>query len=102
MVRHWPPRVSARGFFIAQFTSRCSNDEMVKKRAMFYVDGFNLYHSIKNLKDDKLKWLSLAQIAQMLIPKKDEKVVGIKYFSALAHKRAVARCIARALQSPLW
>jgi uncharacterized LabA/DUF88 family protein len=89
MVRHWPPRVSARGFFIAQITSHCNNAKMTMKRAMFYVDGFNLYHSIKDLRDEKLKWLSLAQIAQSLIPKKDEKIVGIKYFSALAHKRGL-------------
>jgi uncharacterized LabA/DUF88 family protein len=89
MVRHWPPRVSARGFFIAQFKSLCNNVNMTMKRAMFYVDGFNLYHSIKDLKDEKLKWLSLAQIAQLLIPKKDEEVIGIKYFSALAHKRGL-------------
>lgn len=63
---------------------------MTLKRAMFYVDGFNLYHSIKDLRDEKLKWLSLAQIAQLLIPKNDEKIVGIKYFSALAHKRGLA------------
>ena len=41
---------------------------------MFYVDGFNLYHSIKDLRNEKLKWLSLAQIAQLLIPKNDEKI----------------------------
>jgi uncharacterized LabA/DUF88 family protein len=62
---------------------------MVKKRAAFYVDGFNLYHSIKDLKDDKLKWLSLNSLANSLIPKQDEHVVLIKYFSALAHKRGL-------------
>jgi uncharacterized LabA/DUF88 family protein len=62
---------------------------MTMKRAMFYVDGFNLYHSIKDLRDEKLKWLSLSQLAHLLIPKNDEKVVGIKYFSALAHKRGL-------------
>lgn len=62
---------------------------MTKKRAAFYVDGFNLYHSIKDLKNDRLKWLSLMSLAKMLIPARDEQVVLIRYFSALAHKRGL-------------
>lgn len=62
---------------------------MFRKRAAFYVDGFNLYHSIKDLQNDKLKWLSLNSLANSLIPKRDEEVVFIKYFSALAHKRGM-------------
>jgi uncharacterized LabA/DUF88 family protein len=60
---------------------------MTKKRAAFYIDGFNLYHSIKVLKKDRLKWLSLNSLANLLIPKRDEEVVAVKYFSALAHRR---------------
>lgn len=63
---------------------------MAKKRAAFYVDGFNLYHSIKNLKNEPLKWLSLSDLATLLIPKNDEEVVSVKYFSALAHIRGLA------------
>jgi uncharacterized LabA/DUF88 family protein len=63
---------------------------MEKKKAAFYIDGFNLYHSIKVLKNEQLKWLSLMSLAQMLIPKRDEEVVAVKYFSALAHKRGIA------------
>jgi|694.fasta_scaffold16160_12 uncharacterized LabA/DUF88 family protein len=62
---------------------------MIKKRDAFYVDGFNLYHSIKDLKDDRLKWLSLHGLAHLLIPKQDEEVILIKYFSALAHTRGL-------------
>ena len=62
---------------------------MIKKRAAFYVDGFNLYHSIKDLRNDSLKWLSLNSLANSLIPKRDEEIVSIKYFSALAHKRGL-------------
>lgn len=62
---------------------------MAKKRAAFYVDGFNLYHSIKDLRNDQLKWLSLNDLANLLIPKRDEEIVAIKYFSALAHKRGL-------------
>lgn len=62
---------------------------MGKKRAAFYVDGFNLYHSIKALNDDKLKWLSLYSLANLLIPTRDEYVATVKYFSAIAHKRGI-------------
>jgi uncharacterized LabA/DUF88 family protein len=62
---------------------------MSKKRSAFYVDGFNLYHSVKDLKNDRLKWLSLFGLANMLIPSKDEHVVAVRYFSALAHKRGL-------------
>jgi len=83
---HRPPRVSARGFFIAKVRCLCIAIVM-KKRAAFYVDGFNLYHSIRDLRDDRLKWLSLTRLANMLIPSRDEAVVSVKYFSALAHRR---------------
>jgi uncharacterized LabA/DUF88 family protein len=62
---------------------------MAKKRAAFYVDGFNLYHSIKDMKEDRLKWLSLTRLAEMLVPDRDEEVVAVRYFSALAHKRGI-------------
>src|SRR5690349_18010148 len=57
------------------------------KRAAFYIDGFNLYHSILNLGDPKLKWLSLASLCQMLIPRRDETVDSIVYFTATATHR---------------
>lgn len=60
------------------------------KRAAFYVDGFNLYHSIDNLGDPRLKWLSLATLARMLVPSRDETVAAITYFSALATRRGPA------------
>lgn len=63
---------------------------MSKKRAAFYVDGFNLYHSIKSLKNDRIKWLSLKILANLLIPKRDECVTKITYFSALAQQRGFA------------
>ncbi len=63
---------------------------MTKKRAVFYIDGFNLYHSIKTLRNEQLKWLSLTSLAKMLIPKRDEDVISVKYFSAIAFKRGAA------------
>lgn len=62
----------------------------MKKRAVFYVDGFNLYHSIDNLKLKKLLWLSLFDLAKELVPSRDEEVHGVKYFSAVANHRTPA------------
>lgn len=83
------PRVSARGFFIALRRCTCIA-QCMKKRAAFYVDGFNLYHSIDGLGDPTLKWLSLTGLAEMLIPSRDEAVSSITYFSALATRRGPA------------
>lgn len=57
------------------------------KRAAFYIDGFNLYHSILNLRDPRLKWLSLAKLCNMLVPSRDERVAAITYFTATATHR---------------
>lgn len=57
------------------------------KRAAFYIDGFNVYHSIKNLNDPKLKWLSFASLCQLLIPSRDEAISSITYFTARATHR---------------
>jgi len=62
----------------------------MKKRAAFYVDGFNLYHSISNLGQPRLKWLWLWSLATMLIPSRDEEVSSVVYFSALAARRGAA------------
>jgi hypothetical protein len=37
------------------------------KRAMCYVDGFNLYHSISELKKPQLKWLDLWTLASRVL-----------------------------------
>lgn len=50
-----------------------------------YVDGFNLYHALARFKDDKVKWLDLATLADRLIAPKTEKVQSVFYFSAFAH-----------------
>jgi hypothetical protein len=57
-------------------------------RALFYVDGFNLYHALHDLNQPRLKWLSLYAMAQKLIPSWSERLVGVMYFSAYASHRA--------------
>ncbi len=57
-------------------------------RAALYVDGFNLYHAIDDLKEDRLKWLSLYQLGQTIIRRKTETLTKVVYFSAYAHHRS--------------
>jgi len=39
------------------------------QRVSVYVDGFNLYHAIDDLKNNTLKWLNLALLGQNLLQK---------------------------------
>lgn len=57
-------------------------------RTALYVDGFNLYHAIDGLKDDRLKWLSLFDLGQTIIHRKTESLETVVYFSAYAHFRS--------------
>jgi hypothetical protein len=41
-----------------------------KKKIAVYVDGFNLYHGIKNLNKPYLKWLNLRSLAEKFIDPK--------------------------------
>ena len=60
---------------------------MPKKRAAFYLDGFNLYHALDALRQRDLKWLSLHDLGNLLIPSRDEELRSVVYFSAyLTHK----------------
>ena len=49
----------------------------MKIRAAFYIDGFNLYHAIADLKEPFLKWLNLWELAATLIPRQSEEVVRV-------------------------
>ena len=57
-------------------------------RASLYVAGFNLYHAIDDLRDDRLKWLSLRELGQTIIRRKTETLKHVVYFSAYAHFRS--------------
>lgn len=58
------------------------------KRATLVVDGFNLYHSIDSLNDNRLKWVSLVTLGQTIIRSRTESLDQTGYFSAIAHHRA--------------
>lgn len=53
------------------------------RRVIVYIDGFNLYHSIDDLKQPHLKWLDIRALAESLL-RKGENLKAVKYFSAFA------------------
>jgi uncharacterized LabA/DUF88 family protein len=71
-----PPRVPARGVYF------CG---MIMTPVCIYIDGFNLYHALAKLGDNRVKWLDLNALSHRLISPKSEKVQSIFYFSAFAH-----------------
>jgi hypothetical protein len=52
-------------------------------RVLVYIDGFNLYHAISDLRDPALKWLNLWSLSKSLVLA-GEQLSGVKYFSAFA------------------
>ena len=56
----------------------------MKKNVIVFIDGFNLYHAINAFrKYHRYKWLDLSKLASLYITK-NEKIVDILYFTALA------------------
>lgn len=53
------------------------------RRVACYVDGFNLYHAIDDLRKPHLKWLDIAALARSIC-RPDETLVKTAYFSAYA------------------
>jgi hypothetical protein len=54
------------------------------RRVIAYVDGFNLYHAIDELRKPHLKWVDLFALAESLCGS-NESLVGVSYFSAYAN-----------------
>lgn len=53
------------------------------EKVIFFIDGFNLYHSIANERRfNKYKWIDLSKLANNFITKK-EHIEEIYYFTAL-------------------
>ena len=52
-------------------------------RVAFFIDGFNLYHSLKDYAPD-CRWLNLKKLCEHYIDPSKEQVVAIYYFSAIA------------------
>lgn len=58
-------------------------------RVVTYIDGFNLYHAIDDLNKPHLKWVNLWSLSESLL-RKNERLAGVKYFSAWATHRSQA------------
>lgn len=52
-------------------------------KTVCYIDGFNLYHAIKELKNPRLKWVNLRVLAETYLGPKD-RLIAVKYFTALS------------------
>ena len=53
------------------------------ERVFVYVDGFNLYHAIKDLNEPHLKWVDLWKLSEnLVINRKNEIIHEVKYFTA--------------------
>ncbi len=63
---------------------------MNRDRVISFIDGFNLYHAILNLKDPQLKWLDLRKLSQEFLHPEREKLVQVLYFSTIASHRSQA------------
>lgn len=53
-----------------------------QERVAVYVDGFNMYHALDDLKRPHLKWLNLRRLAELLISRQTQRIVRVCYFSA--------------------
>jgi len=54
-------------------------EPIVRKRAIVYVDGFNLYYG--SIKGSPYRWLDLGKLADLMLPNQD--VIHVKYFTAI-------------------
>lgn len=87
---HGPPQATVCGviFYIGIRTSKMA--ETRRRKASFFINGFNLYHSIlaaeKLMPGEQLKWLDIPSFCHSYIPLfgKDVDLHEIHYFSAYA------------------
>lgn len=55
------------------------------ERVGLYVDGFNLYHAIDDLRKPYLKWLCLKSLGEKIIQKRTQKLERVVYCSAFSN-----------------
>jgi uncharacterized LabA/DUF88 family protein len=53
-------------------------------RVRVYIDGFNLYHALDKLRDNRLKWLDLRKLILNFLDPNVHSLDQVKYFSAYA------------------
>ena len=54
------------------------------KKTIVYIDGFNLYYSLKNT---SFKWLNLQKLSNFYLSSKQHNITQIKYFTALVKEQ---------------
>ena len=52
------------------------------KKISVFIDGYNLYHAINNLKKPHLKWVNLFNLAKEFSRDDNSKIIRIKFFTA--------------------
>lgn len=52
------------------------------RRAIVYIDGFNLYYGIRSLNNPALKWLDVERLAENFL-KPPTQLEAVKYFTAM-------------------
>lgn len=57
---------------------------LLKKRVKCFIDGFNLYHAIDDLRINHLKWVDLYGLASAFIKPSQEILDSVFYFTAYA------------------
>lgn len=55
-----------------------------RQRTACYIDGFNLYHAINSLDNNRLKWLDLWRLCALFIDPSRQELKDVYYFSAYA------------------
>jgi hypothetical protein len=61
-------------------------ENVIKKRAAFYVDGFNLYHAIDDMGKAHLKWLNYWLLCENLLTDPSDEVVKVVWCTAKTKK----------------
>ena len=52
-------------------------------KTICYIDGFNLYHALDSLDNQRVKWLNLWVLAETLMDSKKDELLNVKFFTAL-------------------
>ncbi len=87
MVRHV---AATKSVFVAFFWGEVG---VQQERVICFVDGFNLYHALKDLKEPHLKWLDLLTLCNRFVRPKSQVIKQVLFFSAYptwrpdSHKR---------------
>lgn len=79
-----------------------SEEPPPQKRAGFYIDGYNVYHSIDLLGQNHLKWMCYRSAANLIAPR-GEEVTVVKVFTAypyyLPHSRENYKVFVEAMKA---